>query len=293
MVLFDWGTYNGLTKLDRAELLGMKLTEIPPYDFSRKNNTPKYFKRYKEIAKNAFTTITAHAPYYALLPRDLREIDKIKKTMLDVALKAKTAGAEILNMHIGGSTGDKNRDVEIVSDIMKYLIQNTNNIKFSLETTYTKYLFGSIEDIQATIESVNSDRLLISLQLENDWMREFEVFRTGAFYKADKYADKKFWLKILKKGLELGNGYLSLRFSQITGIKLRGIVVKKRVPLGMGYPDLDLLANALAEFMVREVYHKELEIKMHIIYTGLPATKYQDTIKLYSEIMQRVVPHLK
>ncbi len=293
MVLFDWGTYNGKTKLYAAELLGMKLTEIPPYDFARKRYTIDYFKEYGELARRAFTTITAHAPYYSLIPRDLRQLEKIKKIMLDVAIKAKTAGAEILNMHIGGKTGDKDKDVEIVSDVLKYLIQNTKDIKFSLETTYSGYLFGSIEDIRAVIEAVNSDRVLISLQLENDWMREFEVYRTGQFHKAAQYATEDFWYRILKAGLELGNGYLSLRFAQVTGVKLRGFVVKKRVPLGMGYPPLEPLAKALARFMIKEVYEKGLNVKMHLIYTGIPQTKYQDTIKLYSAIMQEVVPYLK
>ncbi len=293
MVLFDWGTYNGKTKLYVAELLGMKLTEIPPYDFTRKRYTIDYFKEYGTLAKKAFTTITAHAPYYSLIPRDLRQLKKIKKIMLDVAIKAKTAGAEILNMHIGGKTGNKDKDVEIVSDVLKYLIQNTKDIKFSLETTYSGFLFGSIEDIRAVIEAVNSDRVLISLQLENDWMREFEVYRVGQFHKAAQYATEDFWYRILKAGLELGNGYLSLRFAQIIGVKLRGLVVKKRVPLGMGYPPVEPLAKALAKFMIKEVYERGLNVKMHLIYTGIPQTKYQDTIKLYSAIMQEVIPYLK
>lgn len=295
MVLFDWGTYNGLGKLRNAELLGTKLTEIPPYDFARKRRPPEYFERYKEIATKAFTTITAHAPYYALIPRipTKENIEKVKKIMLDVAIKARTAGAEILNMHIGGKTGDLDRDIEIVSDVVKYLIENTKEIKFSLETTYSGYLFGSIEEIRAVIESVNSDRVLISLQLENDWMREFNVWRTGDFERANRLTTVNFWKRILKAGLELGNGYLSLRFAQVVGVKLRGFVVKKRVPLGMGYPSLSTLAEALAEFMVKEVYDKGLPVKMHLIYTGLPEVKYKDTIKLYSEVMQRVVNYLQ
>ncbi len=295
MVLFDWGTYNGLGKLRNAELLGMKLTEIPPYDFSRRRNPPEYFERYKEIARQAFTTVTAHAPYYALIPKypTKENIEKVKRIMLDVAIKARTAGAEILNMHIGGKTGDPDRDVEIVADVVKYLIQNTKEIKFSLETTYSGYLFGSIEEIRAVIEAVNSDRVLISLQLENDWMREFNVWRTGDFERAARYSTVDFWRNILKQGLELGNGYLSLRFAQIVGVRLRGFVVKKRVPLGMGYPPLAPLAEAMAEFMVKEVYDKGLPVKMHLIYTGIPETKYKDTIKLYSEVMQRVVNYLQ
>jgi len=124
-------------------------------------------------------------------------------------------------------------------------------------------------------------------------MREFNVWRTGNFERAARYATPDFWRRILKAGLELGNGYLSLRFAQIVGIRLRGFVVKKRVPLGMGYPPLEPLAEALAEFMVKEVYEKGLPVKMHLIYTGLPEVKYKDTIKLYSEVMQRVVNYLQ
>ncbi len=49
MILFDWGTYNGLSKLRIAAALGMKFTETPP---------------------KAFTTITAHAPYYNVVSTD-------------------------------------------------------------------------------------------------------------------------------------------------------------------------------------------------------------------------------
>ncbi len=288
MVLFDWGTYNALTTLKKSELIGMKLTEIPPYDFSRKNRDLEYFKEYHAKVKKAFTTVTAHAPYYSLIPRDLYEIDKLKKIMLDIATKAELAGAEILNLHIGGKLDDKTREIEIVSDIIKYLLSNTKKIKFSLETTYTERLLGSIDDIRAIIENVGSDRVLISLQLENDWMREKKVYLTGKFHKADQEVDEHFWYKLLDSAKEMGSGYLSLRFSQITGVKLRGIVVKKRVPLGMGYPKLEYLARAIAKYIVKELYEKGEDIRAHIIYTGPSQTKYKDTIKLYSIIAQEL-----
>ncbi len=68
--------------------------------------------------------------------------------------------------------------------------------------------------------------------------------------------------------------------------------MKKRVPLGKGYPNLTPLAQALAEFMVKEVREKELPLRMHLIYTGTPETKYEDTITLYAEIMKQVVQHI-
>jgi len=69
-------------------------------------------------------------------------------------------------------------------------------------------------------------------------------------------------------------------------------VLKKRVPLGRGYPSLGPLARALAEFMVKEVRAKGLPLRMHIIYTGPPETKYKDTIALYAAIMSEAVEHL-
>ncbi|ABN69563.1 putative endonuclease [Staphylothermus marinus F1] len=44
--------------------------------------------------------------------------------------------------------------------------------------------------------------------------------------------------------------------------------------------------------MVKEVKDKGSSLRMHIIYTGPPETKYEDTIDLYASIMKRVVQHL-
>lgn len=77
------------------------------------------------------------------------------------------------------------------------------------------------------------------------------------------------------------------------GFALGRRVLKKRVPLGKGYPDLEPLARALADFMVHEIREKNLEMRMHLIYTGPPETKYRDTIMLYAKVMSEVVPHLR
>ena len=90
----------------------------------------------------------------------------------------------------------------------------------------------------------------------------------------------------------MSEGFLSLRFSQVTGICLGRRLLKKRVPLGKGYPSLGPLAEALARFMVKEVKGKELPLRMHIIYTGVLETKYEDTITLYAEIMKKAVTYL-
>ncbi|WP_153801397.1 hypothetical protein [Hyperthermus butylicus] len=43
VILFDWDTYNALSTLVKAATLAMKLTEIPPYDFSRRSRGMEYF----------------------------------------------------------------------------------------------------------------------------------------------------------------------------------------------------------------------------------------------------------
>jgi len=97
--------------------------------------------------------------------------------------------------------------------------------------------------------------------------------------------------KILSEALKLSKEYLSLRFSQVTGFYFGRRLLKKRVPLGRGYPDLSPLAKALAEFMVKEVKEKELPIKIHLIHTGLAETKYRDTIHLYATVMKEAAKH--
>ncbi len=293
MILFDWGTYNALNTLKKAAILGTKLTEIPPWDFSRKARGMEYFDAYKEFATKVFTTITAHGPYYNLVT-DHPEIGKRVEKALKVAVKkAAAAGAQIFNLHIGWRVFMDQRDLEAVADLLKKLLEVApESMYFSLETTYTRRQIGSLDEIKAIIEMTGSDRVIPSLQLENVFMYETRVDQHGNFILADKQVDQSFWLKILSKGLELSKGYLSLRFSQVTGVYFGRRLLKKRVPLGKGYPSLEPLAEALAEFMVKEVHEKGLALRMHIIYTGPPETKYEDTISLYAYIMKKVVKHL-
>lgn len=289
MALFDWGTYNGKWKLHIAELLGMRLTEIPPYDFTRRRYVEEYFREYGELSK-VFNTITAHSPYYSTVSEDEETLKRARKGLIAAAKKAEIAGAEVFNLHLGGKLDDIDRTIEMSAETIKMILDNTEKIKISLETTYSRYLLGSIDEIKAIMETLNSNRVIISLQLENDWMREKNVYRTGLFHKASEETDEDFWMNLLKKALDLCPDYLSLRFSQITGVKLRGIVVKKRVPLGMGYPKLETLTSALAKFMVREIYDEDLPTKIHLIYTGIPDTKYRDCVQLYSKVARELVP---
>jgi len=289
MALFDWGTYNGKQKLHVSELLGMRLTEIPPYNFTRRRYVEEYFKEYGELAK-AFNTITAHSPYYTTVSENEKSLERARKGLITAAKRAEIANAEVFNLHLGGKLDDMDKTIEIAAETIKAILDNTKKIKLSLETTYSRYLLGSIEEIRAIIETLNSDRVIISLQLENDWMREKEVYRTGLFHIASEETDETFWMNLLKNSLSICSDYLSLRFSQVTGIKLRKIVVKKRVPLGMGYPKLETLVRSISKFIVKEVYEKELPTKIHLIYTGIPDTKYRDCLQLYSSIAKELVP---
>jgi len=293
MLLFDWGTYNSLHTLNKAATLGMKLTEIPPADFSRRSRGPEYFESYREFASKAFTTVTAHAPYYNVVSFSKSVSEKVLKAMKAAIRNAALAGAEIFNLHLGWKAFGGDKDIELASEFIRELLKDApQNIYISLETTYTRRQLGSIDEIRAIIESVGSDRVIISLQLENVFMYETGIDEHGNFHRADAEVDVNFWTNILKKALPLSRGFLSLRFAQVTGIYFGRRLLKKRVPLGKGYPSVGPLAEALARFMIKEVREKELPLRMHLIYTGVPETKYEDAIALYAEIMKRVVQHL-
>ncbi len=293
MLLFDWGTYNSLHTLSKAATLGMKLTEIPPADFSRRGRGPEYFESYREFASKAFTTVTAHAPYYNVVSFSKSVSEKVLKAMRAALKNAALAGAEVFNVHLGWKAFGGDKDIELASEFIKELLKDApQNIYISLETTYTRRQLGSIDEIRAIIESVGDDRVIISLQLENVFMYETGIDEHGNFHRADAEVDVAFWTNVLKKALQLSRGFLSLRFAQVTGIYFGRRLLKKRVPLGKGYPSVGPLAEALARFMIKEVREKGLPLRMHLIYTGVPETKYEDSIALYAEIMKRVVQHL-
>ncbi len=293
MILFDWGTYNGLTKLGIAATLGMKLTEVPPRDFSRRTRTEEYFQQYREKTLDVFTTVTAHAPYYNVVSRSREVQEATTKALLDAVRKAKLAGAEVFNLHLGYRAYMDERDLEAAGDVLKKLAQEAGEqMLISVEVPYTQRMLGVWEEVKALREMVGPEKLIVSVQLENAWMLETGAAETGNFEEADRMADEAFWTRILERTLELSHGFLSLRFSQVVGFVLGRRILKKRVPLGKGYPELGPLARALARFMVREVREKELPLRMHLIYTGVPETKYRDTVALYAEVMKEAVKHL-
>ncbi len=293
MILFDWGTYNALNTLPKAAMLGMRLTEIPPWDFSRRSRGREYFESYRDFAGKAFTTVTAHAPYYNLVSDSPEITSKIVKVMGSAIKKAAAAGAEVFNLHIGWRVYMDQRDLDAVADVVKKLLEIApENMYISLETTYTRRQIGGLDEIRAIIEAVGSKRVIPSLQLENVFMYEKRIDQHGNFIQADKEVDRDFWINILRRAFEISHGFLSLRYSQVTGVYFGRRLLKKRVPLGKGYPSLEPLAEALAKFMVEEVRGKNIAIRMHVIYTGPSETKYEDSIAVYSEIMRRAVQYI-
>ncbi len=285
--ILDWGTYNGLSSLPNAMILGMRLTEIPPRVFSRRAMDEKYFKEYGESCKGVFTTVTAHAPYYSLTSEEKSTLKQVEKAMTSAIKMAKIANAEIFNLHIGSALDDRDKAIDMAADMVKRILKVARDIRISLETTYSPKFLGSIDDIKAIIEKVKSDRVTISLQLDNDFIRELEIYKTGNFAEANKKANEEFWYNLFKKALPLVKGYLSLRFAQVMGMYLKKkFFVKKRVPFGRGFPDIGPLARAIARFVIKEIYEKELPIEVHIIYTGLPYTKFRDSIELYNAILR-------
>jgi hypothetical protein len=292
MILFDWGTYNGLSKLAMAAALGMKLTEIPPHDLARRRDE-SYFDEYREFARKAFTTVVAHAPYYNVASSSREVAERSWRGLIAAAERAKRAGAEIYNVHLGWRAFMDNRDLEMAEEFLKRLFDRVGEgIVVSVEVPYTRRMLGVWEEVRALRESLGEERVIVSVQLENAWMLETGAGETGQFERVDAGTDENFWWSILSRALELGGGYLSLRFSQVVAFAFGRRVLKKRVPLGMGYPRLEPLARALAMFLVEEVMRKRPGVKAHLIYTGPPETKYRDTITLYAEVMKEAVRHL-
>ncbi len=293
MILFDWGTYNGLSKLRIAATLGMKLTEIPPYDFSKRGREESYFSEYRSYAEKAFTTITAHAPYYNVVSVDRGVMERSWKALIAAAKMARLAGARIFNLHLGWRAYLDNRDLEYAIEFLKKLTGEIgDSMIVSVEVPYTRRMLGDWDEIRAMREEVGEEKLIVSVQLENAWMYETQVSETGAFEQADKETGEDYWRSVLGKTLKLSTNYLSLRYSQVIGFALGRRILKKRVPLGKGYPSLEPLARALAEFMVKEVRGKGVPLNMHVIYTGPPDTKYHDTLALYTTIMREAIRHL-
>ena len=287
--ILEWGTYNGLSTLKKSFLLGVRLTEIPPGDFMKRREE-NYFDSYRETASE-FSVITAHGPYYALSGKDLDTLEKSRRAHVRAIQMAEKAGASVYNIHLGGVGDDKDTAIHMAAKAVKEMLDATKNIIITLETTYSPKFLGSPEDIRTIIEIVGNERVGISFQLENDFIRETEVYTNAKFHEADSKIDEKFWINLLRKHKDLFAGHVSLRFSQVTGLYLKKrIFVKKRTPLGMGYPSLDVLSRALAEYIVKYVEYESTPV--HLIYTGPPETKYRDAIKFYYHVAREVAEHL-
>jgi len=115
VLLFDWGTYNSSSTSAKSATLGMKLTEIPA-DFSRKGRGPEYFESYKEFASKAFTTITAHAPYYNVVSDSEMVRQRVLKAMKAAIRNAALAGAEVFNLYLGWKVYGRQEDVDLATD---------------------------------------------------------------------------------------------------------------------------------------------------------------------------------
>ena len=67
--------------------------------------------------------------------------------------------------------------------------------------------------------------------------------------------------------------------------------IKKRMPLGMGYPPIKPLAEALSTYFVNNSMKKVVK-KILFLYTGLPEVKYRDLIDIYATIMKLSIDKL-
>ncbi len=266
----------------------MKLTEIPPHDLTRRAHGEDYFREYARLARESFTTVTAHGPYYNLVSRSPYTQARVVKAFREAARRAVLAGAEVFNIHLGWRVYHDDRDIDAAAEVIKAILEVLpSNVYLSLEVTYTRHQLGTFEDIRAIMEKVGDPRLTISNQLENSFILLTRVYETGDFIGADRRVDKSFWLKVLEETEKLSRGFFSLRFSQVTGIYFGGKLLKKRTPLGAGYPRLEPLAEAIAEYLVRLQSRRPGELRAHVIYTGPWETKYEDSVRLYYEIARR------
>ena len=63
------------------------------------------------------------------------------------------------------------------------------------------------------------------------------------------------------------------------------------MPLGMGYPPLEPLAEALSTYFVNNSMEKVVK-KILFLYTGLPEVKYRDLIDIYATVMKLSIDKL-
>ncbi|ACX73298.1 conserved hypothetical protein [Methanocaldococcus vulcanius M7] len=284
MILFEWGTYNALSTLKQAALLGTRITEIPPAVLSRRLSAG-YYESYRNLGKEYFTCILAHGPYYSL------SSERGVKAHLSAIEKATLCGAEIYNYHLGKRVGDDlNRHLEI----LKKFAEVNGDMIYSPEPSTNIGEFGTLDELEELVKAGKEEgiKIIPSLQLENIFLNELGVYENDNLDEASEKADVKWWLNIFKRMDKISDEIMHFRFSQVIGLKYGKRFYKKRVPLGMGYPPIEPLTEALSIYLVENAM-KSSEVKRALfVYTGLPEVKYKDLIDIYAMIMKKSVDKL-
>lgn len=284
MILFEWGTYNALSTLKQAALLGTRITEIPPAILSRRL-PPEYYENYKKLSNEYFTSILAHGPYYNMTS------EKGLNAHISAIEKATICGANIYNYHLGKRLNDDN--INAYLEILKKFSEVNSDIIYSPETAANIDEFGTLDELENLIKAAKEENIKIipSIQLENIFLNEMRIYETDDLDKADENANVDWWLNIFKRMDKISDYIIHFRFSQIIGLKYGNRFYKKRVPLGKGYPSVEPLIEALSTYLVKNTTRKGFK-KVLFVYTGLPEVKYMDLIELYTLIMKNSVDKL-
>jgi sugar phosphate isomerase/epimerase len=283
MILFEWGTYNALSTLKQAALLGTRITEIPPAVLSRRLPSG-YYESYKRLGGEYFTSILAHGPYYSLTS------EKGLKAHLSAIEKATLCGAEIYNYHLGRRVGD---DLNVHLDILKKFSEVNNEMIYSPEPAANIGEFGTLDELEELIKAAKEEdiKIIPSLQLENIFLNELGVYEKDDLDEAAEKADVDWWLNIFKRMDKISDYIMHFRFSQVIGLRYGNRFYKKRVPLGKGYPPIEPLTEALSTYLVENATRGGFK-RVLFVYTGLPEVKYRDLIDLYAMIMKKSVDKL-
>ncbi|MBW9221987.1 hypothetical protein KKP97_02955 [Methanothermococcus sp. SCGC AD-155-C09] len=284
MILFEWGTYNALSTLKQAALLGTRITEIPPAILSRRISQD-YYENYKMMGEDYFTLILAHGPYYNLTS------ERGLKAHLTAIERATLCGAKIYNYHLGKKIGAG--DINVQLEILKKFRDVNSEMVYSPEPATNEGEFGTLDEIEELVIAAKEEgiKIIPSLQLENIFLNELGVYESDDLMEASERADVKWWLNILERMDKISEDMIHIRFSQVISIKHGSRVYKKRMPLGMGYPPIEPLAEALSTYFVNNSMEKIVK-KILFIYTGLPEVKYRDLIDIYATIMKLSIDKL-
>lgn len=284
MILFEWGTYNALSTLRQAALLGTRITEIPPAVLARRMS-PDYYENYRQIGEKYFTMIIAHGPYYNVTS------ERGLKAHLTAIERATIAGAKIYNYHLGRRIGAGDLNVQL--EILKKFNEVNSEMIYSPEPATNEEGFGTLDELEELVKAAREEgiKIIPSLQLENIFLTELKVYETGDFMEASEKADTQWWLNILERMDKISENMVHIRFSQVVGIKYGDRFYKKRMPLGMGYPPFEPLAEALSTYFVNNSMAKDVK-KILFLYTGLPEVKYRDLIDIYATVMKLSIDKL-